>query len=87
MSGPAPAWLDPLSGDVQDINVVFQLPGTYELLLEVTDGPLGTAMEEGKKTEFRLAVKVVRPLEGDIDFTGTVDFFDVKILAGQWRIT
>jgi len=84
VSGPAPVQFQPLSADVNDVNVVFQLPGTYELLLEVNDGPLGPAPEEGKNTEHYVAVEVIRPLDGDVDLTGTVDFFDVEILAGQW---
>ncbi|MHC4741055.1 MAG: lamin tail domain-containing protein, partial [Planctomycetota bacterium] len=84
VSGPAPAQIDPLSGDVQDVNVGFQLPGTYELLLEVTDGPLGPAPEAGKRSEFRLTVEVIRTLDGDIDLTGTVDYHDLDILADQW---
>ena len=79
VSGPAPVQFDPLSADVQDVNVVFQLPGTYELLLDVNDAPEG-----GRNTQFQVTVDVIRPLDGDIDFTGTVDFLDVEILAGQW---
>jgi len=83
-SGPAPVHFDPISADVEDVNVVFQLSGTYGLLLQVSDGPVGPGQEEGKMTEHLLTVEVCRPLDGDIDRTGTVDYLDFRILADQW---
>ncbi|HEV58275.1 MAG TPA: hypothetical protein ENN87_12410, partial [Phycisphaerales bacterium] len=83
-SGPAPVGFDPESADVQCPQATFPLPGTYELLLEVTDGPVAEGPQSGKRTRFRMTVEAVRPVIGDVDGNGVVDLQDLRILAGQW---
>ena len=86
-SGPAPVQFEPVSADIEDPNVVFQLAGTYDLLLQVLDGPVGPGQEDGKIAEFPVTVEALRPIDGDIDRTGTVDYLDLSILANQWLDT
>jgi len=86
-SGPAPVAIEPISADVEDPNVVFPLVGTYELLLQVSDGPVGSSSADGKVTEFLITVEALEPLKGDIDRNEIVDFLDLWILAEQWLDT
>ena len=86
-SGPAPVAIEPISADVEDPNVVFPLLGTYELLLQVSDGPVGSGPEDGKVTEFLITVEALKPLKGDIDRNEIVDLLDLSILAEQWLDT
>ncbi len=86
-SGPAPVKFDPVSADVKDPNVIFQQVGTYELLLQVSDGPVGSGPEDGKITEFLVTVEALQPLHGDIDRNEIVDYIDLRILADQWLDT
>ncbi|MCK4998288.1 MAG: CotH kinase family protein, partial [Anaerohalosphaera sp.] len=84
LSGSAAVEFDPGSADVKDITVSFPLQGTYELLLEVSDGPDDASQEGGKTTEYIIQVEVIKPIDGDIDLNGSVNLADLKILADQW---
>jgi hypothetical protein len=83
-SGPAPVAIEPISADVEDPNLVFPLVGTYELVLQVSDGPVGSGPEDGKIAEFLITVEALEPLKGDIDRNEIVDFLDLWMLADQW---
>ncbi|MBI9018296.1 MAG: lamin tail domain-containing protein [Phycisphaerae bacterium] len=84
LSGPAPISFDPVAVDAEDVSVTFTLAGTYELLLQITDGPLGQGIEDGKTGEYVVTVVVLEPLVGDIDHDGVVDLQDLSILVSQW---
>ncbi|UCG59272.1 MAG: lamin tail domain-containing protein [Phycisphaerales bacterium] len=83
-SGPAPVGIDPVSADVEDPTVTFTQAGTYELLLQVSDGPVGLGAEDGKIGEFLVTAEVIKPFYGDIDRNEIVDLRDLRILADQW---
>ncbi|MBN1818534.1 MAG: lamin tail domain-containing protein, partial [Sedimentisphaerales bacterium] len=83
-SGPAPVTFEPIEANVEDPTIVFPLAGTYELLLQVSDGPAGEKPEDGKTCDFLIIVEAIRPLAGDIDRNGIVDIQDLRIFAGQW---
>jgi hypothetical protein len=86
-SGPVPAAFEPVSADVEDVTVTFAQAGTYGLLLQVSDGPVGSGPREGKTAEFRVTVEALKPLDGDIDRNEIVDYLDLVILADQWLDT
>ena len=81
-SGPASVEMD--APGAEDLRVVFLQAGTYEMRLQVADGPLGSGLEDGKTAEFLVTVEVREPLAGDADRNGIVDYLDLRILADQW---
>ncbi|MBN1844442.1 MAG: lamin tail domain-containing protein [Sedimentisphaerales bacterium] len=83
-SGPVPVSFHPPAADLENTTVTFPRAGTYELRLQVWDGPVGPGVEEGKLTEYFLTVEVLEPLDGDINLDGVVDHRDLWILTGQW---
>ena len=83
-SGPASVQMDEASVGAEDLTVVFPRAGTYALLLQVSDGPVGDGPEDGQTVEFLVVVDVFEPLEGDMDRNGIVDCLDLRILADQW---
>jgi hypothetical protein len=86
-SGPTAVEMDPASVHVEDPTITFPQPGTYELLLQVSDGPVGQGPEDGKTVEVLLVVETLEPIKGDIDRNGIVDYLDLGILADQWLDT
>ena len=72
---------NPASADIKDIQAFFPLQGTYEIQVEVSDGP---AEEDGKTGEHVITVEVIKPIDGDIDLNGTVNMIDLKLMGAQW---
>jgi len=83
-SGPASVQMNAASVGAEDLRVVFPQAGTYEMLLQVSDGPIGDGPEDGKTAEFLITVEAREPLAGDADRNGIVDYLDLWILADQW---
>jgi len=79
-----PVSVEMAAAGAEDLRVVFPQAGTYELRLQVSDGPLGTGLEDGKTAEFFVTVEVRQPLAGDADRNGIVNYLDLWILADQW---
>ncbi|MBN1123610.1 MAG: chitobiase/beta-hexosaminidase C-terminal domain-containing protein, partial [Sedimentisphaerales bacterium] len=87
ISGPAPITISPSTADVEDITAVFTLAGTYELKLQVTDGPAVGGSEDAKISEQVITIDVQAPLYGDINGDNYVDIEDFCIFAEQWLET
>ena len=85
--GPAPITFTPPATDVEDITAVFTLPGTYELTLQVTDGPVVGGPADAKTSEHIITIDVQTPLYGDINGDDFVDLDDLRIFADQWLST
>ncbi|MBN2512412.1 MAG: lamin tail domain-containing protein [Sedimentisphaerales bacterium] len=83
-SGPAPITFSPTSADIKDITAVFTLPGTYELKVQVSDGPWVGGPADAKMSEHTITIHVPEPLYGDINGDGRVGLEDLQIFADQW---
>ncbi|MEN6306989.1 MAG: lamin tail domain-containing protein, partial [Anaerohalosphaeraceae bacterium] len=86
-SGPAPITFSPISANVEDITAVFTLPGTYELKVQVSDGPWVGGPADAKISEHTIIIHVPEPLYGDINGDGRVGLEDLQIFADQWLST
>ncbi len=83
-SGPVTAVFSPASADQTNVSVMFPAEGTYELLFEASDGPVGPDPIEGKTTQWPVTVEVVDSLDGDVNIDWNVDLEDLLLLALQW---
>lgn len=83
-SGPAPITFMPASATSEDITAVFTLPGTYELKVQVADGPFVGGPEDAKSSDHTITVNVPALLYGDINSDGVVGLEDLQIFADQW---
>ncbi len=81
-SGPAAAVFNPAAADTEDVTVTFPTAGTYELVLEVWDAPVGVT--DRKSTQFLVTASVAEALSGDINGNGYVYLDDLTLLAEQW---
>jgi len=86
-SGPAPVTMEPPEANVEDIRALFQLPGTYELTLCVSDGPDAGGDNDAKISEHVIVIDAQMPLHGDINGDGFVDLDDLCIFAAHWLDT
>jgi len=56
LSGPLALDIESGSGDQEDLLLSFPQQGVYELRLQVSDGPIGGAPEQGKAAEYLVTV-------------------------------